>query len=56
VARPGPGLCSYANLQKLAEVAVICNGSTVVYDTDKMQYVKTGESTEAALKVPPPPP
>jgi Ca2+ transporting ATPase len=41
----------YANLQKLAEVAVICNGSTVVYDPDKKQYVKTGESTEAALKV-----
>jgi Ca2+ transporting ATPase len=39
------------NLAKLAEVCVICNQSQLTYDTDKSAYVKSGEATEAALKV-----
>ena len=39
------------NMVKLAEVCVVCNQSGLTWDSDKNAYVKSGESTEAALKV-----
>ncbi|KAJ3553351.1 hypothetical protein NP233_g12666 [Leucocoprinus birnbaumii] len=38
-------------VQRLAEIASICNDSKIVYHSDKDTYANVGEPTEAALKV-----
>lgn len=38
-------------LAEAAEVATMCNDSTLVYDSEKKQYSRIGESTEVALTV-----
>lgn len=38
-------------IQRLAEIASLCNDAKIVYNSDKDQYSNVGEPTEAALKV-----
>lgn len=38
-------------IQRLAEIASLCNDAKVVYNQDKETYTNVGEPTEAALKV-----
>ncbi|RXW13904.1 hypothetical protein EST38_g11950 [Candolleomyces aberdarensis] len=38
-------------IQRLAEIASLCNDAKIVYNADKDQYSNVGEPTEAALKV-----
>ncbi|KAL9714813.1 hypothetical protein Ac2012v2_001473 [Leucoagaricus gongylophorus] len=38
-------------VQRLAEIASICNDAKVVYNSEKQSYASVGEPTEAALKV-----
>ncbi|KIK06510.1 hypothetical protein K443DRAFT_129791 [Laccaria amethystina LaAM-08-1] len=38
-------------IQRLAEIASLCNDAKVVYNQDKETYICVGEPTEAALKV-----
>lgn len=38
-------------LQRLAEIASLCNDSKIIYHSDKNSYSNVGEPTEAALKV-----
>ncbi|KAG6815872.1 hypothetical protein H0H87_010615 [Tephrocybe sp. NHM501043] len=38
-------------IQRLAEIAALCNDAKIVYNADKSSYTNVGEPTEAALKV-----
>ncbi|KAG6831310.1 hypothetical protein H0H92_011517 [Tricholoma furcatifolium] len=38
-------------IQRLAEIAALCNDAKIVFNADKSTYANVGEPTEAALKV-----
>lgn len=45
-----PALSNFV-LAEAAEIATICNDSTLIFDAEKKQYGRIGESTEVALTV-----
>ncbi|GLB35358.1 putative this magnesium-dependent enzyme catalyzes the hydrolysis of ATP coupled with the transport of calcium [Lyophyllum shimeji] len=47
----GTTYAPFEPVQRLAEIAAICNDAKIVYNAEKDTYINVGEPTEAALKV-----